>query len=290
MKQFLFTPLVVALVGAAVFAVSQPVLASVAPVWNQGFEDSTAGWQDSSDGWYGTITRVSSGTDGIVASQGDSFAIVEGDSNSGPFSRFDGYRNVWPGEWTAEVDIYLDPTWDAGTGFDYSVASTGTDGNHQRDYIFHVTKDTSNGSLFVAASNNSNFAPREDLESVDHFVIPQAGWYTFQHVFRNQGGVLAVDLKLLDEEETVLFTKTLSSPLDTISNTGEVGGNRYSWFTFINVDGLPIDEHQLLMDVADKNDVLLESGVMGKGVQNAPGLQKPFNPKSQAGQHAGKKN
>jgi hypothetical protein len=288
MKQFLFTPLVVALVGAAVFAVSQPVLASVAPVWNQGFEDSTDGWLDSSNGWYGTITQVPSGTDGIVASQGDAFAIVQGDQDSGPFSRFDGYRSAWPGEWTAELDVYLDPSWDVGTGFDYSVASTGSDGNHQRDYIFHVTKDTSTGNLFVAASNNTNFAPREDLENINHFVIPQAGWYTLQHVFKDQSGVLAVDLNLLDDNGTVLFTQTLSSPSDTIP--AEVGGNRYSWFTFINVDGLPIDEHQLLMDVDDKVDVLQKSGVEGKGLENAPGLQKTFNPKSQAGQHAGKKN
>jgi len=38
-----------------------------------------------------------------------------------------------------------------------------------------------------------------------------------------------------------------------------------------------------------KADVLIESGVPGKGLENAPGLQKPFNPKSQAGKHAGKK-
>jgi len=31
------------------------------------------------------------------------------------------------------------------------------------------------------------------------------------------------------------------------------------------------------------------SGVPGKGLENAPGLQKPFNPKSQAEKNAGKK-
>jgi len=33
----------------------------------------------------------------------------------------------------------------------------------------------------------------------------------------------------------------------------------------------------------------MDSGVSGKGLENAPGLQKPFNPNSQAGKHAGKK-
>lgn len=38
-----------------------------------------------------------------------------------------------------------------------------------------------------------------------------------------------------------------------------------------------------------KADILKDSGVPGKGLENAPGLQKPFNPKSQAEEHAGKK-
>ena len=287
MKQFLFTPLVVALVGAAVFAVSQPVLATVAPVWNQGFEMNADGWMDTDDAWYGDITRVPSGTDGIDASEGDWYAVAQGDASSGPFSRFDGYRSEWPGEWKAELDVYLDPSWNAGTGFDYSVAATGSDGAHQRDYIFHVTKDTSTGELIVAGSNNTNFAPQEDLENINHYVVEEAGWYTLQHFFKDQGGALAVDLKLLDHDGNVLFTETRFNPADTIP--AEVGGNRYSWFTFINVDGLPIDEHQLLLDMPDKNDILMESGVPGKGVENAPGLQKLFNPKSQAAEHAGQK-
>jgi len=42
-------------------------------------------------------------------------------------------------------------------------------------------------------------------------------------------------------------------------------------------------------NVHTKAEKLIESGVSGKGLENAPGLQKPFNPKSQAGKHAGKK-
>jgi hypothetical protein len=42
-------------------------------------------------------------------------------------------------------------------------------------------------------------------------------------------------------------------------------------------------------NVHTKAETLIESGVPGKGLENAPGLQKPFNPKSQAGKHAGKK-
>jgi len=38
-----------------------------------------------------------------------------------------------------------------------------------------------------------------------------------------------------------------------------------------------------------KADILKDSGVPGKGLEEAPGLQKPFNPNSQAGNNAGKK-
>ena len=38
-----------------------------------------------------------------------------------------------------------------------------------------------------------------------------------------------------------------------------------------------------------KAEILKLSGVPGKGIDTAPGLQKPFNPKSQAAEHAGKK-
>lgn len=40
---------------------------------------------------------------------------------------------------------------------------------------------------------------------------------------------------------------------------------------------------------ATKAEILQESGVPGKGLDKAPGLQKPFNPKSQAAEQAGKK-
>jgi hypothetical protein len=215
-------------------------------VWDQGFETDALGWFDSDDAWYGTATRVPSGNNGITSSEGSYHAVFEGDADSAPFSRFDGYRDEWTGSWTAEIDVYLDPAWADGTGFDYSVAANGSDGNHQRDYIFHVTKDTSTGKLWVAGSNNTNFAPREDLENINHYEVISAGWYTLQHVFYEDSGALAVDLNLLDSLGTVLFTETRFNAADTIP--GEVGGNRYAWFTFINVaGGIAVDEHQLLV-------------------------------------------
>lgn len=208
----------------------------------QGFEVDTSDVFDinSTDAWYGEVTRVPSGTNGITSFAGSYHAIFEGDADSGPFTRFDGYRDTWDGTWIAEVSVYLNPSWPAGTGFDYSVAATGSDSNHQRDYIFHITKDTSTGNLLVAGSNNTNFAPREDLENIDHYVVTEAGWYTLQHVFYEDSGLLAVDLNLLDDGGSLLFTETRTSAQDVIAT--EIGGNRYGWFTFINVeDGIAVD-------------------------------------------------
>ena len=103
-------------------------------------------------GNYGQIDQVASGTGGIASADGSFHAQVAGSTlgyGSGPFSRFDGYRG-WPGEWLAELDIYLDTGWSAGSGFDLSVAATGTNNAHRRDFIFHVTKDTSKRDSSVA--------------------------------------------------------------------------------------------------------------------------------------------
>ncbi|MHC4559748.1 MAG: PKD domain-containing protein [Planctomycetota bacterium] len=213
-------------------------------VWNQGFENDTSGWYDSSSEWYGNITRVPSGTDSISSASGSYHAIFSGDESSAPFSRFDQYRDTWTGTYIASISVYLDPSWASGQGFDYSVAATGSDGYHQRDYIFHVTKDTSTGKLLVAGSNNTNFAPREDLENINHYEVTSAGWHTLEHIFYEQSGALAVDLNLLNSGGNILFTETRFNSGDVIPD--EVGGNRYAWFTFINVEsGIAVDDHML---------------------------------------------
>jgi len=45
----------------------------------------------------------------------------------------------------------------------------------------------------------------------------------------------------------------------------------------------------MIKSLLTKAEILILSGVPGKGIKNAPGLQKPFNPKSQAANNAGKK-
>lgn len=251
-------------------AASGPAGAALMGIYSQGFEADTVGWFDQANGWSGDIERVPSGTNGIASSAGSFHATAEQGSGTGPFSNFanSNSNTDWPGGIVVSLDIYLDTGWALGEGFDYSTAISDSAGDHRRDFIFHVTKDTSTGDLLVGGSNNTNFDPREDLEFLNHFLVATSGWYTFQHVFRDDGGILAVDLNLLNSGGSVLFTETRSTPADTIATTG---GARYSWLTNIDIaGGIAIDEHQLSHQVTSPATLaLLGLGLAGLGLRRA---------------------
>lgn len=228
----------------AIVLVTASIMSAQATVmWSQDFETDTSGW--SSGGSYGAINRVGSGggTLGLTSADGSFHAEVS-QTDYGPYSFFAGNSDVWPGPYTASIDIFLDTSWSSGSGFDYSVASSRSDGNHLRDFIFQVTMDSSTGGLLVAGSNNTNFDPKENLENGNHVEIVDSGWYTFEHQFYDIGGSLAVDLVLFSDTGTELFRETRNNTGDTIP--GVVGGNRYAWFTNIDIDnGIGIDNHSL---------------------------------------------
>jgi hypothetical protein len=226
----------------ATLGLAGSALASSHVLWDQDFTDNTDGWLDGTSGWSGSI----------VHNAADGTATVS-ETSTGPFSRFDGYRSEWPGDYVAEIDVYLDPAWETGTGFDYAVASSGSDGAHQRDFIFHVGVVEGVG-LLVNGSNNADFTTNPSKLLNDnggaYHTVTAAGWYTLQHVFRYDGGVLAVDLNLLDAGGNTLWTATRTNADDTIGESGEVGGNRYAWFTHIEVPGgVEVDNHQLYLVV-----------------------------------------
>ncbi|MBN2559150.1 MAG: hypothetical protein JXB33_10400 [Clostridia bacterium] len=196
--------------------------------WNQDFSENADGW--TSDGSYGVV-EWSAGT-----------AVFQSGSSSGPYSRFDGYHNEWPGEWFAQIDVFLSPGDLApGEGFDYSVAANSVTGALLRDFVFHFAKDESTGTLLAAASNSYSPAVRDDIETLpNHAAITESGWYTLQHRFHDAGGYLAVEMKILDSGGNPVFCETLSNPMDTIPGT--TGGNRYAWFTLISIsNGIEVD-------------------------------------------------
>ena len=79
------------------------------------------------------------------------------------------------------------------------------------------------------------------------------------------------------------------------SITADVSGWASGMYCFIFNPREDADEtdirltREFTVGLPTKAEILIESGVPGKGLKNAPGLQKPFNPNSQAGKHAGKK-
>lgn len=227
---------------AATLGLAGTALAAEPVEYDQDFSVDASGWFDEDDSWVGTVTHNAA----------DETATFEG-STSGPFSRFGGYSDTWPaGGYTAEIDVYLDPAWSVGEGFDYGVASSRSDGSHLRDFIFHVGVVDESGvqGLLVNGSNNADFTTNPfkllNDNGGDYYVVETAGWYTLQHAFRDEAGALAVDLNLLDSDNNVVWTATRTNAADTIADV--VGGNRYAWFTHIEVaDGIEVDDHELYL-------------------------------------------
>ncbi|MDQ0327670.1 Ca2+-binding RTX toxin-like protein, partial [Rhodopseudomonas julia] len=185
-------------------------------------------------------------SDGVlsVAYDGsDTYGVfTEASDGSSAYTKLGGYSSDFGDGYTVSTKIYLDTDWDAGDGFEVSVAANGQDGAHQRDFVFHVTQDTSTGALLVGANNNAGFGQDENLELQNHATIGSSGWYTFDwNFYENDAGNLEVAMNVYDEDGDFVFSEVRSSAADSIDT--EVGGNRYLWFTDISVDGgLKVDD------------------------------------------------
>ena len=248
--------------------------------WYQDFSEDTDGWFDKLNGWRGEIIQnPSTETATVKGEQLGCLGYVQSrgitDCYYGVFSPFDGYRLEWPGDYIADIDIYLDPNTDdfldGRWGFDYIVASSKKNENaHLRDFNFHV--GFVDGELLVNGSNNSDFYTNEfkllNDNNGNNYLITEAGWYTFQHSFYDDGGFLAVDLNLFDGNGELLWTATRNT-VDEIATV--VGGNRYSWFTHVDAaNGIEIDNHSLyqLVDEPTSMDDCKNGGWEAFGFRN----------------------
>jgi hypothetical protein len=218
------------MLAATVLTVTASAAAPPAPYANgaENAADVVSADNGTADPLFG-VTRVLSGTNGISAASGSYYALAAPGSEA--FTRYGGYSSTFPaGGYTTSADIYLDPavsTPGADLRFDWSSAISKSDGTHLRDFIFNVGTD-GNGGFVMSASNNAPGWPANPGR--DPYTITHGGWYTFQHHFYNNNGVLAVDMTVsASGSQTPLHTWTLSDSSDTIGAGGTVGGNRYGY-------------------------------------------------------------
>lgn len=220
-----------------------------AAVYSNGFDIDNVDWTGA--------TRVASGSNGISSAEGSFHAEV----SAGAFTRWGGY-NFGAGsvptnfaEYRTSIDIFLDVNggFANNTRFDFSSAISNSVGGFQRDFIFNAgfyDDGTGPGAgtprFVISASNNSQpgsaFAKNP---ARDPIAIGATGWYTFEHHFYDDGGVLAVDMTIRDALDAVIHTWTLSNPLDLIAG---IGGNRYGWFDYSEFPFLAIDNPEMSLE------------------------------------------
>lgn len=189
--------------------------------FEQDFESGAANWFGG--------TSVGTVEDSNAPSGAHVLKIV-GTANT----NFGSYSSEFAGGYTTRISFYIDPNaLVAGQGFNWDVASSTQNshlptasGGFLRDFIFHVAKDADTGTVLINASNNGGATPQTNLDVMaGSATITDAGWYTFEHTFRDNGGKLSVDFTVFKGED-VVFTKTIDTNDDIAT---QVGGNRYGW-------------------------------------------------------------
>lgn len=222
--------------------------------FSNGFEVDLDGWTAFGGGY--DPTRVSSGTNGITSAAGSFHAVSSASGSAGNWGGYNfGAGNAVPTafqEYCTSIDIYLDVDggWSNDTRFDFSSAINNSAGTHKRDFIFNAgfyddsTGPGANTNRFViSASNNSQPGSAYAKNPArDPIAISTSGWYTFEHNFYDNAGVLAVDMSIYDSSSNLINTWTLSDPTDLIAG---VGGNRYGWFSYNRLSVLAFDNTSL---------------------------------------------
>ncbi len=254
--------------------------ANSAPLYSNGFETDIAGWDAFGAGF--DPTRVSSGTNSIPSASGGFHAT---NTTSGSAGNWGGYNygagNAVPTVFQAyrtSVDIYLDVSggWANNTRVDFDSAINNSAGTFKRDFIFNAGfyndatgPGASTNRFVISASNNSQPGSAYAKNPArDPIAISTTGWYTFEHQFYDNGGVLAVDLNIFDSSNSLVHSWTLSDPADIISG---IGGNRYGWFDFNQFGPLAFDNSLLELTPASAAEVPEPASLALWGLVSAAG-------------------
>jgi hypothetical protein len=213
----------------------------------QGFETDTNGWTNAD--------RVASGTHGITSKSGNWHAeTLDSVNNESAYVLWDVGDAMVPPGFTTSVDIYLDLSSGAfnDTRFDWDVALQTSAGGFVRDFVFNggyydQMSATGSGPRFVFSAGNNAGRGNAYPEDPNHdpFAITASGWYTFQHHFQDDNGVLRVDMTILDASGAIEKSWTISSG-------DPVGPNccspNYGWFATQEFEFLAFDNADLTQD------------------------------------------
>jgi hypothetical protein len=160
----------------------------------------------------------------------------------------------------------------------------------------------------VTASVELAYAPSiEVTKSADKTSATLGDNITYTYTITNTGNVTVDNITLTDDKlgtitlsttnlapgenvtATATYTATISDLPGPIINTATVTGTDPTGES-ISLTSDPVSVSLYINKrLLTKAEILKLSGVPGKGIEKAPGLQKLFNPKSQAAEHAGKK-
>lgn len=222
----------------------------------EGFEDPhwVQGQAENWSAFFSTTKRVTSGTDGIHSSSGNAHAILKSSLiGAGPYTKFGGWSNNFGNGFATSLDIFLEPVWDAGRAFTYRVGVNNQSGDQLRFFDWRFKAQGSKLQIKAAHTEDSGkngVSPK--------FFVSQAGWYTFENVFRNVDGNLLVDFNVYNNDKALLYSTSRGESSDSI--TSLVGGNRNGWL-FNNsrrgVTGLAIDNTQLKLLVPEPTVIAL---------------------------------
>lgn len=157
-----------------------------------------------------------------------------------------------------------------------------------------VTLNPYEASLGIAkTADRASASPHEVITYT--YTITNTGNVTINNLALNDSklGAISLTSATLEPDQsltvTATYTVTISDLPGPITNTATVQGKDPAANTVSATSSSVPISLTINKNLLTKSEVLQLSGVPGKGISKAPGLQKPFNPKSKAAEHAGKK-
>jgi hypothetical protein len=139
------------------------------------------------------------------------------------------------------IDVYLDPNWDEGEGFEYTVSFQMVEDPFPNfHYLNFMSVRVEGGELWVG-----------------DYLVEEPEWYTFRHNFGSHDGAPEVDFELLRNGDvmTAFGLEAALSPVNDVLEVVEfykfdIGdiSNGYSWFSTIT-EGLqlPVDNYRVVL-------------------------------------------